>query len=734
MTLLTLVMAFTVQTARADYGWDDASMSIGGITTDFTTWSTSGDSPTDLGVVSDMTITSIAFSVWSDANDRGGANMYFRIWDGGEAPVGSDQDLWLGASTRIEGDHNFSISWTGTEDLADAVGLTLEAGKTYYIDMWAKTYGDAGDEWYSGGGANYHAKLTYGTSILTATVTGVESSYDWTGSVIHPVPTVTLGDNVLSSETDYDVTYSEGCTNVGDYTVTITGKGNYAGSIERNFSIVVPTGYYLVGDMNGWNLESTYQLAENTVTSGEYYINNVELSSDQGFKVVHTDDGKTKNVYYPNGMDNDYVISAGGTYDIYFRPNYDGGDDWYEGCIYALTTTTSGSCGDNCAYTLYGNGQLVISGTGPMADYGTTNMPWNSKKSDITSVVIENGVSSIGTLAFYQCENLASVSIPASVTSIGESAFHACGTSATALTVTFATGSELTTIGESAFEGAKLTSITIPAGVTTIGYKAFTGCESLASVSIPASVTTIGSSAFENCSSLATIDIPASVTSIGGTAFRGCDDHATITLHSNPFIDDSAFPNNATVTMNLTAHEGETNEYWTTFYNMNYSFQADVNTQVFKVERNGIDLTMHEIGEGIVNSGTAVVLKTKGGNPVMTKTTSGSSNTEPNTLDYVSDPNGMQANGYMYVLSKGSQGVGFYKLADGNTLGVGKAYLFYTGSNAREFLGFGDTTGINDVRCQKEDVRGEYYDLQGRRVSQPTKGLYIVNGKKVVIK
>lgn len=44
------------------------------------------------------------------------------------------------------------------------------------------------------------------------------------------------------------------------------------------------------------------------------------------------------------------------------------------------------------------------------------------------------------------------------------------------------------------------------------------------------------------------------------------------------------------------------------------------------------------------------------------------------------------------------------------------------------------TTGINDVRSQMEDGRGEVYNLAGQRVSQPTKGLYIVNGKKVVIK
>ncbi len=155
------VAALVGASAFADYGWYDGAMTIGGVNTDFMTWSTDVDHPTDLGDCTDMTITGIDFNVWSDANDRGGANMYFRIWDGGSSPVGDDQDLWLGLSTRSAGDHDFAISWSGTENLASAVGLTLEHGKEYYIDMWAKTYGDSGDEWYSAGGANFHAKLTY---------------------------------------------------------------------------------------------------------------------------------------------------------------------------------------------------------------------------------------------------------------------------------------------------------------------------------------------------------------------------------------------------------------------------------------------------------------------------------------------------------------------------------------------------------------------------------------------
>lgn len=591
LSLLTLVMAFTTQTAWAGYGWYNGAMTIGGATTDCTAWSSDSNNPTDLGIVDDMTITSIAFNVWSDANDRQGANMYFRIWDGGPSQVGTDQDLWLGGATRIAGDHDFSISWTGTKDLASAVGLSLEHGKTYYIDMWAKTYnnnGINGDEWYSANSANFHTKLIYAPSGNCGT-TGNESQVTW---------------------------------------------------------------------------------------------------------------------------------------------------------------------------SLNSGGALTISGTGAMADYtDSSHAPWYSFKDYITSVVIESGVTaigdyafsectnltsvtipasmtSIGDLSFYRCYNLASVSIPASVTNIGEYAFTECGKSATALTVTFATGSTLTTIGEGTFEQAKLTSITIPASVTTIGYRAFTGCESLASVSIPNSLTTIGSSAFENCSNLATIDIPASVTSIGATAFRGCDDHAAITLYCNPFIDDSAFPDNATVTMNLTAHEGETNEYWTTFYNMNYSFEADEYTQVFKVERNGTDLTMHKLEENIVVHPAAVVLKSSRENLVMRLTTDAPEDNKTNSLDGVSDPKGLPADGYMYVLGKGSQGVGFYKLADGKTLGVGKAYLFYTGSNAREFFLFDDdATGISTTLNDNVEMTDDnVYDLLGRRVQNPTKGLYIVNGKKVIIK
>ncbi len=91
----------------------------------------------------------------------------------------------------------------------------------------------------------------------------------------------------------------------------------------------------------------------------------------------------------------------------------------------------------------------------------------------------------------------------------------------------------------------------------------------------------------------------------------------------------------------------------------------------------------------------------------------------------------------VYVLANGNYGVGFYLLQENNFVPAGKAYLKVQESGeAPQFIGFGgDTTGINEeLREKSKDfATAQYYDLQGRRVAQPTKGVYIVNGKKVLV-
>ena len=92
--------------------------------------------------------------------------------------------------------------------------------------------------------------------------------------------------------------------------------------------------------------------------------------------------------------------------------------------------------------------------------------------------------------------------------------------------------------------------------------------------------------------------------------------------------------------------------------------------------------------------------------------------------------------GNAYVLNyKAETGAGFYKLKDDGTIGANKAYLTYSGALTRGFFGFDETTDIKmPIVEDYDDADAVVYDLQGRRVQNPAKGLYIVNGKKVIIK
>ncbi len=219
----------------------------------------------------------------------------------------------------------------------------------------------------------------------------------------------------------------------------------------------------------------------------------------------------------------------------------------------AYADVQTGKCGDNVTYSLdTSTGVLTISGTGNMRN---NDSPFYNN-SCVKSVIIENGVTSIGDKAFEDCTSLTSVTIPNSVTSIGWGAFYDC-TSLTSVTI----GNSVTSIGSSAFYNTayyndksnwdkgvlylsnclidtnddfnSTTDYTIKDGTRIIASSAFFDCTSLKSVTIPDSVTTIGDYAFYKCTNLTNATVGNGVTSIGAFAFCDCTSLANITIPSS---------------------------------------------------------------------------------------------------------------------------------------------------------------------------------------------------------
>ena len=204
-------------------------------------------------------------------------------------------------------------------------------------------------------------------------------------------------------------------------------------------------------------------------------------------------------------------------------------------------TVDSGTCGENVSWTLYDNGKLVISGTGKMYDYddyGNNLSPFYYKKSLLKEAVVEEGVTSIGVHAFYDCSGLTSMSIPNSVISIGDYAFRNCSG-----LISINISNSVTSIGEYAFYFcSSLTSIRFPDGLISIGDYAFYSCGSLTSINIPNSVNSIGDYAFGSCDGLIRISLPNELTSIGDYLFYNCTDLTSIIIpNSVTKIGDYAF-------------------------------------------------------------------------------------------------------------------------------------------------------------------------------------------------
>lgn len=211
-----------------------------------------------------------------------------------------------------------------------------------------------------------------------------------------------------------------------------------------------------------------------------------------------------------------------------------------EAVVYGLRTFSAGNaCGDNLTWTI-DDGTLCISGSGAMTDYTvseeenviSSTAPWFASRAAITSVVIEDGVTSIGECAFYGFSNLTDVSVADSVTELKRGAFHQC---------------------------TSLTTLQLPESVLCIGEGALSGCTSLTDFTAPG-LTEVGEYAFEE-TDIKEFAVPGSLTTIPETAFYKCgiekfsvdaDNEVFSVLDDVLYCDDGktlfAFPNGAAKT------------------------------------------------------------------------------------------------------------------------------------------------------------------------------------------
>lgn len=144
----------------------------------------------------------------------------------------------------------------------------------------------------------------------------------------------------------------------------------------------------------------------------------------------------------------------------------------------------------------------------------------------LENVTIPEGVSSLGSCTFCNCDRLVDITLPNSITSLGSACFSGCS-SLKNINLPYA----LTSMGFQCFSGCtSLTKIQLPSSLTTLGFGCFDGCKGLESIAIPQGLTLLDGQCFQDCSNLSTIILPKSIVSIGNECFKGCEKLADIVL------------------------------------------------------------------------------------------------------------------------------------------------------------------------------------------------------------
>lgn len=183
------------------------------------------------------------------------------------------------------------------------------------------------------------------------------------------------------------------------------------------------------------------------------------------------------------------------------------------------------------------------------ASYGTYMFQYCTS---LTQISIPAGVTALPNYMFRYCTSLAQIALPESVTSIGQYAFQNC-TSLAEIDI-----SNVTSIGNFAFNFSGLTKITIPEAIKTLGNQIFNGCSKLKTVTLHDNITSFGTSLFTDCTSLESITLPSGLKTFGTSVFKNCTSLTSITIPSGVTTLTNNLFDGCTSLASVTLHEGIT--------------------------------------------------------------------------------------------------------------------------------------------------------------------------------